>query len=454
MLKRLRLFFSPEPERAPVADKDAAAALYRRMRWQVFLSITLGYGFFYTTRLSFSVVKKPMLDAGLLDPSQMGVIGSALLMAYAVGKMANGFLADHVNPRTFFATGLLLSAIANLLFGLSGVFVVFVALWAANGWFQSVGVPVSGVVLSSWFSNKERGSRYSAWSISHNLGEGITFTATAFLVGRMGWRAGFFAPGLVCLALALVLYRTLADRPASCGLSTIAEHKNDFSGHRKGDGRPVAHLQLEVLKNPFVWVIGLSSAFLYVARYAINNWGVLFLQLEKGASLEEAGLVVSLFPIVGILGTLLAGSLSDRFFQSRRAPVSCVYGLLLIASLVLLLYAPAGHTWMIYAGMAGAGFAVGGQLVFLGGLAAMDLSSRRASGAALGFIGGFSYLGAALQDFLSGRMIEAGRSLNSSAAVYDFSRVKIFWLSASVLSLLFALSLWRAEEKDGCTYCR
>ena len=438
--------FRPEPHRPRISDPAEAAALYRRMRWQVFLSITLGYAFFYTTRLSFSVVKKPMLDAGLLDAAQMGLIGSALLIAYGIGKTLNGFFADHANPRRLFATGLLVSAVANLLFGFSETFAVFLVLWAVNGWFQSVGVPVSGIVMASWFSNKERGSRYSVWSTAHNLGEGITFTATAFLVGALGWRAGFFGPGLVCVAVAFVLYKTLADRPESLGLPPVAEHTGDFTGRRSGDDRPIAHLQIEVLKNPYVWLIGLASALLYVARYAVNNWGVLYLQMERGYSLPEAGFVVSLFPIVGVAGTVLAGPISDRFFQARRAPAACGYGLLLIASLWVLLYAPLNNPWLVYAGMAVAGFAVGGQLVFLGGLAAMDLCSKRASGAALGFIGGFSYLGAALQDFLSGRMIEAGRSMAGGAP--DFSQVKALWLGASVLSLFFALSLWGAEARQ------
>src|SRR5262249_20726222 len=160
----------------------------------------------------------------------------------------------------------------------------------------------------------------------HNLGEGLTFTATAFLVGKLGWRAGFLGPGLICLAIALVLYRTLSDRPESRGLPPIAEHKNDFTDDRNDDGRPVKHLQLEVLKNPFVWMIGIASALLYVVRYAVDNWGILYLQLDRGYSLPQAGFAVSLFPIVGIAGTILAGPLSDKFFQSRRAPVALGYG--------------------------------------------------------------------------------------------------------------------------------
>ena len=85
----------------------------------------------------------------------------------------------------------------------------------------------------------------------------------------------------------------------------------------------------------------------------------------------------------------------------------------------------------------------------LAGLLAHTLYlAQRASGAALGFIGGFSYLGAALQDFASGRMIEAGRLAAAGGAAYDFSQVKMFWFGAAVVSLLFALSLWWAEARQ------
>lgn len=307
-------FFRRESDKPQIKDVSIISHLYRRWRWSVFLSITIGYSFFYTTRLSFSVVKKPMLDEGLLNASQMGKIGFALLLSYAFGKTINGFIADHVNPRRFFATGLLLSALANILFGLSNTFTIFLLVWCLNGWFQSVGVPSSGVVMSSWFSNHERGTRYSMWSTAHNIGEGITFAGTAVLVSIMGWRAGFFGPGLICVLIAFVLYHTLADRPQTMGLPQVADYKNDHSGKDGDPTKSIGSLQLEVLKNPYVWIIGLASASMYVSRYAINNWGILYLQMEKSYSLVEASLVVSLFPIVGIAGTVLAGPISDRFF--------------------------------------------------------------------------------------------------------------------------------------------
>src|SRR5438477_81858 len=81
------------------------------------------------------------------------------------------------------APALAVSAIANVGFGLASVFPVFAAVWIVNGWAQSAGVPVSGVVMAAWFSPRELGTRYSIWSMAHHLGEGLTFVFTAHLIG-------------------------------------------------------------------------------------------------------------------------------------------------------------------------------------------------------------------------------------------------------------------------------
>ena len=69
----------------------------------------------------------------------MGIIGSVLLYVYAVGKFTNGILSDRANIKRFMSIALLLSAVINILFGLTNLFIIFVILWGLNGWFQSIG---------------------------------------------------------------------------------------------------------------------------------------------------------------------------------------------------------------------------------------------------------------------------------------------------------------------------
>ncbi|MDH3805035.1 MAG: MFS transporter, partial [Gammaproteobacteria bacterium] len=174
-MKRIIRWFATGPDSPAIGDPDKIHALFQSRRLRVFVWLVLGYGFFYTCRLSLSVAKKPMLDEGVLSVEQMGIIGSMLLFVYAFGKFFNGFLADRANIRRFMSIALLCSAFANLLFGSVSNFALFAILWAFNGWFQSIGSAPSVVSICQWFSNRERGTRYGVWAGAHNIGEGLTF---------------------------------------------------------------------------------------------------------------------------------------------------------------------------------------------------------------------------------------------------------------------------------------
>jgi OPA family sugar phosphate sensor protein UhpC-like MFS transporter len=81
-------------------------------------------------------------------------------------------------------------------------------------------------------------------------------------------------------------------------------------------------------------------------------------------------------------------------------------------------------------------------------LFAVDICPKRATGAAMGVIGVFSYLGAALQENVSGALIQQHSHLVGADRVYDFGPVIWFWLGSAVLSALLAATLWRAKLRD------
>jgi len=87
MLKKLADYFKTGPDRPVLADAGAIRRIYERKRWSIFISLIVGYGFFYTCRLGLSVTKKPLIDAGVLTASELGIVGSVLLYVYAIGKM-------------------------------------------------------------------------------------------------------------------------------------------------------------------------------------------------------------------------------------------------------------------------------------------------------------------------------------------------------------------------------
>jgi OPA family sugar phosphate sensor protein UhpC-like MFS transporter len=446
----IRLFATGE-DRPPLSDQSLVDKLYKRHRMRIMLAITIGYGLVYTCRLALSMVKKPLIDGGIFTPVELGIIGSALFYTYAFGKLTNGFLADHMNLKFFFAFGVLISALINIGMGFSTILWVSVLLWGLNGWFQGFGAPTGAVALATWFSNRERGRMYGIWSTAHAIGEGLTFVGVAALVTVWGWRAGFWGPGLMCIVVAGGLYWLMQDRPQTLGLPRVAEWKNDYISSDEGSKEKKEStwaVQRTILKIPAIWVLALASASIYVTRYAINSWGVLYLQEAKGYSLMQAGGVISVNTIAGILGALAFGFASDKIFNARRPPTNVIFAFLEIVGLLMVFYGPPGKPLFMTVAFFIYGFGLTGLVTSLGGLFALDIAPKRAAGAAMGFIGVFSYIGAALQDQISGHLIERGITIIDGVRHYDFTTVIWFWIGSSVLSFILATSLWRVRMRD------
>jgi OPA family sugar phosphate sensor protein UhpC-like MFS transporter len=213
------------------------------------------------------------------------------------------------------------------------------------------------------------------------------------------------------------------------------------------DKQSLSKVQLSVFTNVNVWVLALASASFYITRYGINSWGVFFLQNEKGYTLIEAGSIISVNAIFGIIGTFFSGILSDRFFAGKRNMPVLIFGGLYTLSTILFVYAPAN--WYIDSlAMALFGLALGALLVYLGGLMVVDICPKNVSGTALGFVGIASYLGAGAQDIISGIFIEDGLTVVDSMNSYDFDQVKIFWVMAALVSTILPLFVWKVKYED------
>ena len=419
----------------------------KRFQWSTFLAATLGYGMYYVCRLSLNVIRKPIVEDGVFTETQLGIIGSCLFFVYAVGKLTNGFLADRSNINRFMSTGLLVTALVNLCLGFVHSFILFAVLWGISGWFQSMGAASCVVGLSRWFTDKKRGSFYGFWSASHNIGEAMTFIIVASIVSALGWRYGFLGAGLVGLIGALVVWRFFHDTPQSKGLPAVnaPEKKKEMDALETEEFN---RAQKAVLRNPAIWILALSSAFMYISRYAVNSWGVFYLQAEKGYSTLDASFIISISSVFGIVGTMFSGVISDRFFGGRRNIPALIFGLMNVFALCLFLLVPGVHFWMDALAMILFGLGIGVLICFLGGLMAVDIAPRNASGAALGVVGIASYIGAGLQDVMSGVLIEGNKRLVDGVEVYDFTYINWFWIGAALLSVLLALLVWNARSKE------
>ena len=441
----------PSAEKVP---QDQVTSTYKSLRNKTFWGATIAYSLYYICRMSVSIFKQPLIDGDVLTAGQLGLIGSSFMFVYAIGKFLNGFIADYCNIRRFMATGLFVSASVNFLMAVLGIFqnmipsilifILFAILWGMNGLSQSMGSAPGVISLSRWFPLSKRGSYYSLFSTSPDIGKFFSYLILGWICGVAGWQFGFLAASAAGLVGAGLILLMVSDTPESKGLPSVQE----LSGETltKVDKKPTKELQKFVLKHPGVWVIALSSAFLYITKNAVDGWGVLFLQEARGFTMSEATRILAYSVGFSIAGTVSAGWLSDRVFGGNRIKPALISGIMCAVSLALFLFIGGSYVMnIVYVSMFS--YSMGVLYCVVAGLMAVDIVPRKATGAALGIVGISSYVAAGLQDITSGYLIQYNTTEVLNAAgeinkVYDFGPVSWFWVVAAVISFALPVLNW------------
>ena len=441
----------PSAEKVPADKVDQT---YKSLRSKTFWGATIAYSLYYVCRMSVSIFKQPLIDGDVLTAGQLGLIGSSFMFVYAIGKFLNGFIADYCNIRRFMATGLFVSAFVNFIMAVLGIFqnmlpsilifVLFAIMWGLNGLSQSMGSAPGVISLSRWFPLSKRGSYYSLFSTSPDIGKFFSYIILGWICGVAGWQFGFFAAAAAGLIGAGIILLMVSDTPESKGLPSVQE----LSGESltKVDKKPTKELQKFVLKHPGVWVIALSSAFLYITKNAVDGWGVLFLQEARGFAMSEATRILAYSVGFSIAGTVSAGWLSDKVFRGNRIQPALISGIMCAVSLALFLFIGGSYLMnIVYVSMFS--FSMGVLYCVVAGLMAVDIVPRKATGAALGIVGISSYVAAGLQDITSGYLIQYNTAEVLNAAgevnkVYDFGPVSWFWVVAAVISFALPVLNW------------
>jgi OPA family sugar phosphate sensor protein UhpC-like MFS transporter len=155
---------------------------------------------------------------------------------------------------------------------------------------------------------------------------------------------------------------------------------------------------------------------------------------------------------LGVLGTVLSGWFAEKVFHGNLNYPAFLFGVLNTLSLLLFVYG-GNALWVNALSMVLFGIAIGVLICFVGGLMAVDIVPRKATGAALGVVGVASYAAAGLQDVVSGYLINSRMTETLSATgevirTYDFSLAAIFWIGASIVSFLLPILNWNYKKEE------
>ena len=448
------------PAFKPELPKEQVDSTYKSLRWQVFLGIFIGYAGFYIVRKNFSMAI-PFLGEFGFDKGELGIVLSMNAIAYALSKFLMGSVSDRSNARVFLPLGLVLASLSMMFmivpvvaFGPEHKMWAIALMTVLNflvGWFNGMGWPPCGRVMTHWFSQNERGTMMSIWNCAHNIGGSVIGPMAAYGAIWFGsWFYGehseyyfligtYLFPAAVALFVALLAFIFIKDTPQSCGLPSIEKYRNDYPKNYSEKSEEVLSTKdifmKYVLNNKMLWFIAIANAFVYMVRYGCLDWAPKYLMETQGYNIKEAGWAYFAYEFAAIPGTLICGWISDKVFKGGRALTTSIF-MVLVAVFIVLYWQFSDNATIVTVSLIGIGFFIYGPVMLIG-VQALDLAPKNAAGTAAGLTGFFGYFfgTAILANIVLGYVAEAG---------WDWTFILL--LGACALAIVFTMFTFNDEK--------
>lgn len=319
-------FLAP-PAYKPEQTGTEADARYKRLRWQVFIGIFIGYAGFYIVRKNFSMAMPELGNFGY-ETGELSIVLSMNAIAYALSKFLMGSVSDRSNARVFLPLGLVLAAISMAFMIVPVValgpdqkplaIAIMAILNFLVGWFNGMGWPPCGRVMTHWFSVKERGTKMSIWNCAHNVGGALVGPMAVYGAIWFGhWFYGsnkeyyfligtYAFPAAVAIFIAILAYCLIRDTPQSCGLPSVEKWRNDYPKNYSEKQETVLTAKeiffKYVLNNKLLWYIAIANAFIYMVRYGCLDWAPTYLKEAQGYDIKQAGWAYFAYEFAAIPG--------------------------------------------------------------------------------------------------------------------------------------------------------
>ncbi|MEW6733006.1 MAG: MFS transporter, partial [Acidobacteriota bacterium] len=291
-------------------------------------------------------------------------------------------------------------------------------------------------VNAPWFHVRERGVFGGIFGIMISSGYLLAFSAGGLVLKYLPWYFVFIVPSIAMLVMFTIVSIAVKSTPQEAGFQNF--NTGDASS---GDEAPVnrAYLVKKIFTNPIILTIAVAEFFTGFVRQGLLFYFPRFLENvhkipPKTTLAVWAGLGVT---IGGILGGLLCGFLSDRFFQSRRPPVAFIFYMGQIVALVML--GLAGHPLLATILIGFSCMWIFGVHGMLSGTASADFGGKKAAATATGLLDGVQYIASGFASLGFGYLI---KEFGWSVWIWPLS-ITLF----SVCGGLMMIRVWNAKPQ-------
>lgn len=269
-----------------------------------FLYITLFIlaHFFHHLLTALVVPLLPYIRDGFgLTYAQSGLVVSAFALAYGIGQLPAGWLADRIGPRYVLTVGVAGVALAGAAVGFSLRFEALIACLVCMGIAGGGYHPAASPLISAAVPAPQRGRALGLHLIGGSSSHLVAPLAGVFIAGIFGWRSSFIVLSLPVLVFGLVMFWILTRDEIRARAGNVRRNTED-DDEAEIPTRPSIVALVLVMTASVGAFTGSTIAFL-----------PLYLVDVFGASEHAAGILLSLFYSTGLWASPLGGAASDRW---------------------------------------------------------------------------------------------------------------------------------------------
>lgn len=323
--------------------------------WYALAILLIVYTFNYIDRYLLAGLAEPIKrDFGISDSYLGFLLGPAFAILYTTAAIPIARLADRHSRVMILSLGCAAWSLFTALSGFATGQTSFALMRLGVGLGEAAFLAPAYSLLADYFPPRRRAFAFAVLGLGIYLGQVGGLSAGPLLAGLYGWRSAFVITGVPGIALALLLYMT------------VAEPQRQQRGAQSAPPPAFGVTLKRLLARPSYRMILLGGALGTFSGMAFGLWGPTYFTRVLGMPIAQANIAFGLaFGSSGLIGMLAFGWLSDRLSPRNPAwPMRLAAGALLAATLfIMLVCTMTDPTWALLlaipSGILGGGWSVG-----------------------------------------------------------------------------------------------
>ena len=268
----------------------------------------------YMDRINVSVVLPYMQDDMHLSSAQAANLSGVFFFGYLIMQIPGGILASRWSARKFIFIMMIIWGLFATLCGLVQTAEQFMVMRFLLGVSEGGVMPAMIILLSSWFSSKERAKANALWLMCLPVSAVIMAPLSGVLLKYLDWHAVLVIEGLFPVAASFLWLAIIKDRPTQVKWMNERD-RSDLIGQlekeRIVDASKPKQSAAAALWNPTAWMLVCMYFFFISGFYGYTMWVPSVIKSFDQGSVTTGWLTAIPFSFA-LIGMMINAYWSDR----------------------------------------------------------------------------------------------------------------------------------------------